>query len=170
MGLLELFKFETVEDKKNFSSLHEKVSDYFPNGNEREIIIATCVAGLLSRVAYVDLEITEGEVKKMKEVLQEWTKLSEGSIIAIREMAISEMKELCGLENHLYVYPLNDVLDKKEKNEILSALFAISAADGSVSSMESEEIRTICKGLKLPHDHYIAARATVAEKLAALKK
>jgi uncharacterized tellurite resistance protein B-like protein len=116
MGLVSLFKFNTPEEYQTFSNLHSKVKTHFPNSSEREIIIATCVAGLCARVAYVDLDVSAEEVSKMQEVLKAWTRMPEDSVEALGDMAIEEMKELSGLENHLYSIPLNDVLDKREKS------------------------------------------------------
>ncbi len=169
MALVDLFKFRSTEQKIQFSSLHHKVEKYFPSSNEREVIIATCIAGLCARVAYVDLDISREEIETLKDILSKWTRLSEESIECIGNMAVEEMKELSGLENHLYATPLNDVLDKREKLEVLVALFALSAADGVVSNLESEEIRLIAKSLCISDQHFIAARATVAKSLGALK-
>jgi uncharacterized tellurite resistance protein B-like protein len=169
MALIDLFKFKNDEDKQEFSSLHEKILTYFPDANEREVIISTCIAGLCARVAYVDLDITDDEVGQLKKTLTDWTRLSDKNIEHIGEMAIAEMKSLSGLENHLYVLPLNDVLDKREKVEVLVALFALAASDGEVSNEESEEIRLISHGLRLNDQYFLAARATVLKKLKALK-
>ncbi len=169
MALVDLFKFQKTEDKTVFSSLHHRVKKYFSDSSERDIVIATCVAGLCARVAYVDLDITKEEIEKLKSILSNWTRLPEKSINSICNMAVEEMNELSGLENHLYSTPLNDVLDKREKIELLVALFALSASDGSVSNMESEEIRLIAKSLCLNDQYFNAARSTVAQKLAALQ-
>ncbi len=169
MALIDLFKFKNDECKQQYSSLHHKIEKYFPNSNEREVIIATCVAGLCARVAYVDLDITDDEIRKLKEILRDWTRISPESIESIGNLAVDEMKELSGLENHLYATPLNDVLDKREKVEVLVALFALSAADGTVSNNESEEIRLVSKSLQLNDQFFTAARATVLKKLGALK-
>lgn len=170
MALVDLFKFNTPEAKEQYSSLHYKVEKYFPDCNEREIIIATCVAGLCARVAYVDLDITDDEVDKLISVLKDWTRMPENSVKNIGNMAVEEMKELSGLENHLYATPLNDVLDKREKLELLTALFALAAADGSVSNKESEEIRLITRALQMNDQYFAAARSTVIDKLGALQK
>ena len=47
-------------------------------------------------------------------------------------------------------------------------LFVIAASDGNVAAIESEEIRVISKGLELTNQHFLAARAEVADFLKAL--
>ncbi|MBL7665135.1 MAG: TerB family tellurite resistance protein [Bacteriovoracaceae bacterium] len=170
MGLVDLFKFGNESEKKKFHSLYEKAKGYFPDCNEREIIISTCIAGLCARVAYVDMKIGQDEAEQLKKTLKDWTRLADKNIDYLGAMAIEQVKDFCGMENHLYSGPLNDILDKREKVELLVALFALSAADGAVSNYESEEIRLIAKSLRLNDQYYLAARATVLKKLQALKK
>ena len=48
-------------------------------------------------------------------------------------------------------------------------LFSVAASDGNADNLESEEIRTISKGLGLEHKHFVAARMSVKEYLGSLK-
>lgn len=168
MAFWDTFKQEKNKNS-NLSRLHQKISELLPNHSENDLIKVACIAGLLARIAYVDLKIEKGEVETMKTALKEWSNLDELMVEAIVNLSVDEIKDLAGLENHKYCHPLNDILDNDEKFKLLTSLFAVAAGDGSVESMESEEIRVITKGLLLEHKHYIAARATVLEKLKALK-
>ena len=85
--------------------------------------------------------------------------------IIISELAISDIKELSGVENYTYTEVLSQILDKNDSYGILEVLFELAASDGGVSEKESEEIRIICRGLKLEHKHFISARATVLQYL-----
>ena len=58
----------------------------------------------------------------------------------------------------------------KDRYSLLKALFSIAASDGSVDESESEEIRVICMGLRLQHQDFISARASVLDKIRALRK
>ena len=105
----------------------------------------------------------------MEKALKEWTTFSDEEIKSIVEISIEHIKELAGLENHLYVYRLKEVLDRDTRFSVVESLFAIAASDGVVENVESEEIRIIVKGFDLSDKHFLVARAKVSDKLKALK-
>ena len=170
MTFWDIFKNKNISSTSRLSGLHEKLSSELPNAAEDELIEIACIAGLLARVAYVDFDIDTREIYSMKNILLEWTDLPDKDIDAIVHLAIEEIKELAGLENHKYCHPLNDILSNDQKYGLLKALFAVAASDHHVEQIENEEIRVICRGLRLQHNYYVSARASVLEKLGALKK
>ena len=168
MGFWDIFNKE--ESNNQFESrLHKKIADYLPNTDENEHILIACISGLMARVAYVDFHLHENEEAIIADSLKTWTKLTEVEIQAVKKIAIEEIKELAGLENHKYCHPLNDILNQDQRFELLEALFAVAASDGEVESKENEEIRIIAKGLLLEQKYFISARATVVEYLKTLK-
>jgi uncharacterized tellurite resistance protein B-like protein len=58
----------------------------------------------------------------------------------------------------------------EQKRGILDCLFAVSAADDTISGAEESEIRRIAAELDLTHADFIAARAGYLEYVAVLKK
>ncbi|MBL6991074.1 MAG: TerB family tellurite resistance protein [Bacteriovoracaceae bacterium] len=155
-------------DSEKLSRLHQKISKILPNQSDAELVKVACLAGLLARMAYVDLKIHDSEKKALVTALENWTSLSKEKINTIAELAIEEVLDLVGMENYKYCHPLNEVLNNDEKYAVLVSLFTMAASDGSVDNIESEEIRVITEGLRLEHKHYISARATVLSKLKAL--
>lgn len=169
MGFWDILKSQPF--KKDFlSRLHEKISSQLQTGEEEEITKIACIAGLFARVAYADMKIQTAEIEAMQQALSKWSHLSEEEVQIISHLAIEEMIELSGLENHKYTAPLNDLMDENERYEILESLFSIAASDGNAEHIEAEEIRLITQGLKLTPRHFTSARATVMEYLGALKK
>ncbi len=159
----------TARHKEFASRLHQRVGSLLPNQSEENQLKLACLAGLFARVAYADMEITSGEQERMESILREWSDLSETEVQAVAELACKEVVELCGLENTRYCHPLADLMSTSQRVSVLTALFAVAAADGSVEHLESEEIRNVAKGLLLEHKHYVSCRATVIDKLKLLK-
>jgi uncharacterized tellurite resistance protein B-like protein len=157
------------QTQKIAGRLQNKVEEILPQASEQEILTATCVAGLLVRVAYADLKISESEQQKITESLAKWTGLDKNLATAIAEIAKVEMEDLSGVENHLYCDPLNNYLSQTERSELLKCLFLVAASDGDVEAIETEEIRQITRGLNLEHQHFVAAKMTVAQSLKALR-
>lgn len=170
MSFWDIFKNDTTADASSQSGLYQKIKSLLPESSEKDLVIISCLAGLLSRVAYSDLEISSIEKNKIIQVLEKKTHLNPETSKIVGELAFNEIKQLSGTENHKYCYPLNEYLSQDQKYSILLALFSIAASDGITEEDESEEIRLICKGLLLEHKHYISARASVVESLKVLKK
>jgi uncharacterized tellurite resistance protein B-like protein len=169
MGLFDFFKGESNTQVTKYSKLHNQLKSEFPNLSEKELVISGCIAGLLARVAYVDFKLDSAEVDQIKKSLSTWKLNDTLNTNDLAQMAINHIQEMAGLENHLYVHPLNDHLNKEEKHKVVQSLFMLAASDGEVESVECEEIRLITKGLELSNQHFISARAEVIEFLKALK-
>jgi uncharacterized tellurite resistance protein B-like protein len=170
MAFWDIFKSNSnTDESSNLGRLHQKIQELLPETEEQKHILVACSAGLLARVAYTDMEIHENEVKDIKSSLEQWTDLSTDEAAAVTSLAISEIKDLAGLENHKYCRPLNDILSTEQKYGFLKSLFAIAASDGNVDNNEAEEIRVIATGLLLEHKHFVSAKATILDKLGALK-
>lgn len=151
------------------TSLHEKIRELFPNAAEDQLTEVACIAGLLARIALVDMHLHENEQEHIRQVLSQWTDFSPEEIESIASIAISELQQLAGFENHLYVYHLKPLLDVKARYQVVQALFALAASDGEVDNFESEEIRIVARGLDLDQRYFLSARAEVAQYLKALK-
>lgn len=171
MSFWDFFKFDQGDATKNhYNRLHERLEAHLPpESSEKDQAIMACLAGLLARVAYIDLKIECAEKSAMANILKKFTDFNQKTIQIAVETASDEMTDLAGIENHLYCTPLNDLLTQEERYHVLESLFAFAASDGVACAQESEEIRIIAKSLQLTHQHFLAARATVIENLANLK-
>jgi uncharacterized tellurite resistance protein B-like protein len=172
MGLWSAFK-ESLNAKKSaeFSSrLHEKIAHHFSERDENFQVKAACLSGMMARIAFADLKIEEAEKESIISALKEGMELTTEEATTLTDLCLEEVKDLAGVENHLYCLPLRESLSEQERYQILITLFKIAAADGNVENLEGEEIRNISKGLLLEHKHFISARSTVLEYLGSLKK
>lgn len=167
MSFWDIFTGKT--ESKSISKLQSSILEKFPSYSEEKRILLTCLAGLCARVAYVDFEICPKEKDATVASLKKWMELNNQEAEFVATHALDEVKELSGIEPRKYCTALNDFLDNTQKLHVLETLFQVSAADGNVEQHESEEIRIITTGLLLEHKHFIAARATVAEYIGALK-
>lgn len=168
MGLFDFFKQEDKAEIQKYSGLYEKLAQEYPEIEEEKLVIISCIAGLMARVAYVDFDLDPNEVKKMKELISSWDSHIHFDHEITTNMALKYVKEMAGIDNHLLVHPLKEHLSSDERYQVLQTLFLIAASDGNVAGIESEEIRIIAKGLELSNQHFLAARAEVAEFLNAL--
>ena len=162
--------FPNNEPRQENSTLEQKLNSQFPEMDHEQLAITASIAGLLGRVAYVDMNIHESEVTFMKKALKEECELNDQQVETIAKITVEDINELAGIENHFYTAVLKEALSESERFNILKCLFAMAASDDNASNEESEEIRTIAHGLALGHKHFVSAKSTVKEKLGALKK
>ena len=167
MAIWDIFK--NAPNKNYFNTLHQKLHKTFPEDDEEQLLQSACIAGLLASVAYVDFDIHANEQSLMENALIHWMDYPENKAQMIANLAISDIKELAGVENYTYSEALANLLDKDDCYELLEVLFELAASDGGVTEKESQEIRIISKGLKLDHRHFIAARAAVVTRLESLR-
>ena len=74
MGLLDFFKNEDQAEVKKYSGLYDQLSQEYQQISEKDLVVLSCIAGLMARVAYVDFDLHDNEVKKMKELIKSWNK------------------------------------------------------------------------------------------------
>ncbi len=127
-------------------------------------------AYILSRVARADLTISPEETRVMEGILLEQAGLPEAQVILVVQMAKTQSILFGGTENYVVTREFNRLATREQKMALLECLFAVSAADESISTTESNEVRKISRELKLEHPDYIAARSAYRDYLAVLKK
>ncbi|MFQ5718650.1 MAG: TerB family tellurite resistance protein [Acidobacteriota bacterium] len=127
-------------------------------------------AYILGRVAHADLDISAAETHAMERVMIERAGLPEDQAILVVQIAKSQNLLFGSTENYLVTREFSRLASREQKRALIDCLFAVSAADETVSTVEDNEIRVICQELKLDHDDFIAARTAYRDQLAVLKK
>lgn len=159
-------KEKEPEETESIRKITEKLASLDPAIAKYHALFA-CI---LSRVAHVDFDISEEETKKMEEILVKLGHLSPDLSILVTEIAKCQNKLLGGVENFLLTREFLKTSTREQCEELLECLFAVAAADESVTTLESNEIRQIAAELKLEHKDYIAVRSRYREHLEVLKK
>jgi uncharacterized tellurite resistance protein B-like protein len=127
-------------------------------------------AYILSRVSHADLNISEKETAAMERIVMELGHLPEEQAVLVVQMAKTQSRLFGGTENFLVTREFTRLASHEQKLALLDCLFAVSAADLTVSTAEEAEIKKVVSELKLSHDDYIAARLHYRDYLAVLKK
>ncbi len=127
-------------------------------------------AYLLSRVAQADRSISPEETREMRRIVMDKGGLSPDHAALVVEIAKNQTTLFGGTENFLVGREFDRIATHEQKIALLHCLYAVCAADKSVSSTEDHEIRTVARELKLSHAEYIQVRLAYREYLAVLKK
>ena len=112
MNFLKFFGNNYNEHETRYNDLFKELSKTFPDLEERELVIASCISGLLARVAYVDFHLDPKEVEEMDNLIQGFDFNLNIDSAVLANMAITHIKDMAGLDNHLYVHPLREILSQ----------------------------------------------------------
>lgn len=126
-------------------------------------------AYVLSRVARADMHISNAETIKMEQLIATLSGLPEEQVILVVQIAKSQATIFGGTENFLVTEEFKKLATHEQKLSLLNCLFAVSAADESISSVEEREIRLIADELQLTHSEFIRARLRYRRFLDVLK-
>jgi uncharacterized tellurite resistance protein B-like protein len=126
-------------------------------------------AYILCRVARTDLAISGEEAEAMERIVMERAGLTEEQAVVVLQIAKTQEKLFGSTENYLVTREFNKLATREQKVALLDCLFAVSAADESISTAEDNEVVRIATELQLPRDEVTAARGRYREYLAVLK-
>lgn len=126
-------------------------------------------AYLLSRAAGADLHISDEETRLMERIVAMEGGLPQEQALLVVQMAKTQHKLFGGTENFLVTREFERLATRDQKLALLECLFAVTAADENITSMEDKVVKQVSSELRLEHDDYIAARSRFKEHLAVLK-
>ena len=126
-------------------------------------------AFVLSRVAGADLDISAEEIRAMEKIVMERMGLAEELAVLVVDIARRQNILFGGTDNFLVTRELKASATAEEKEALLHCLFAVSAADDSISSAEENTIAQIASELGVEHRVMLEIRAVYRDKRAVLK-
>lgn len=172
MGILETLGLKTrepVASSKADTETVRKIAAALDRLEPERARFVAAFAFLLSRVAFADLEISPEETAEMERIVQEKGGLPEEQAVIVVQMAKTQSVLFGGVENFLVTREFKDIASREDKLALLHCLFAVSAADRSISTAEETTIRKIASELMLDHADYVDVKGEYREFLATLK-
>jgi uncharacterized tellurite resistance protein B-like protein len=129
-----------------------------------------CFAYILTRPARADHEVTDAEATRMRRIIVERTGVTEDQAATIVLVAREAARRSGGTEDYLITREFERLATRDEKLQLLDALFAVSAADESILTVEDNEVRRVASELKLEHGDYITIRRKHLEHLEVFRR
>ena len=126
-------------------------------------------AYVLARIANADLKIDDSETGEMERSLSTRSGLSEGEVALAVEIAKSQARMLGGTENYIVTREFRAISTREQREQLLQCLYAVAAADGTISNVESAEIASIADELGFTRPEANALRSQYRDKLAVLR-
>ena len=100
----------------------------------------------------------------METIVRRLGHLPEEQAVLAVQIAKSQARLFGGTENFLVSREFNELASREQKEELLDCLFAVSAADDSISSVEEAQIRQIASELGFTHREFVDARSAYSDQ------
>jgi uncharacterized tellurite resistance protein B-like protein len=126
-------------------------------------------AYVLARVAHADLEVDESEVAEMERIVRDIAHLSPSEAALVVQIAKAQAQHLGGTENYVVTREFRRTATAEQRAELLECIYAVAAADGSISGQETGEIQRIAEELGFTRAEANALRGAYRDKLSVLR-
>jgi uncharacterized tellurite resistance protein B-like protein len=126
-------------------------------------------AFILARVAHADLDISEEETRRMEQILLGLGHLPVEQAVLAVQIAKAQHRLAGGTESFLVTREFKEVATREQCRELLDCLFAVSAADDSISAPEEAQIRQIASELGFALGEMVEIRSAWSHKRDVLK-
>jgi uncharacterized tellurite resistance protein B-like protein len=126
-------------------------------------------AYVLARVANADLDIDDAETAEMERSVHAVAELGDAEAALVVQIAQSQARLLGGTENYVVTREFRKISTPSQRGKLLQCLYAVAAADGTISTDESREIATIGEELGFTRAEINSLRGAYRDKLAEFK-
>lgn len=127
-------------------------------------------AYILSRVARADHDVSESESALMGRLVAEHGNLPPDQAALVVRIATTQTMRHGGTEDFIVTREFGSIASRDQKLALLHCLFAVSASDSSIRTIEDNEIRRIASELKLEHADFINVRSAHIGHLEVLRE
>ena len=173
MSLLKLLGFQGADDGPDPPGSTETVRRIVGELEALEPARARFIAAfayILGRVAHADQHVSGEETAEMETIVRRLGHLPEDQAVLVVQIAKAQARLFGGTENFLVTREFNELASREQKEELLDCLFAVSAADDSISSLEEAQIRQIASELGFPHREFVDARAGYSDQREVMRR
>jgi uncharacterized tellurite resistance protein B-like protein len=171
MSILDLLGFRRAasrEETGDTETVRKIIRELESLPPERARYVAA-FAFILARVANADLEISEEETRRMEQILQGLGNLPMEQAVLAVQIAKAQHRLAGGTESFLVTRELKEIATREQCRELLDCLFAVSAADDSISAPEEAQIRQIASELGFTLGELVEIRSAWSHKRDVLK-
>jgi len=158
------------EDRRNPAAreVARLLDVHMPDADDETRRLVAALAGLLACVAYADREYEPSEQAHIREELGHVHGLNAAGVDAICALLDAEIVELASGNTQNYTRDLRELAALGTRREILEVLVDLAAADGAVTTEETNLLRRATTAMGLEDGDYLAAQARHRERLSVL--
>jgi len=173
-GLLSLLRFLGVGSSKTKAEGEtdtvRRIAAQLDRLDPGEAKYLAAFAYVLARIAHADLDIDATETAEMELRAKTVASLSEAEAALVVQIAVTQARLLGGTENYVVTREFRNISTKEQRAKLVECLYAVAAADGTISAAESSEIASIGEELGFTRAEVNSLRAHYREMLAEFQR
>jgi len=131
--------------------------------------LAAAFAYLLARVAGADLRTDEKERAAMAERLEVFGEIDADQARILADTAVRAADLHGASDDHLVTRAFRDMTEQDERLRLLRCLYAVAAADETISNVEDNEIFEVATAIGVSRSDVIALRSKWTKYLGSMK-
>lgn len=155
------------EADPNYSTDIEAIENKLTHLPEPQAKYLASFALLLARVAHIDFNVSDGEKKRIAEILRKDSHLTAEHAEIVLSIALSRVAKQ-SVEEHIVIRHINSEASRDQKKDVIRALFHV-ASESDISEQESEEIFLIAKGMNFSRQEFLELRNEFRDHLSLFK-
>ena len=166
MGLFDWLLSGDASPETGSPDVVQRIADLLDGFEPAQAQYLGAFAYLLGRVANIDDALPQTEVGAMRALVAREGGVDASAAQAVVASAQALSRAERGTEDFRVAQEFNRMATEEQKLGLVRCLFAVAAADASVSLSEDNEIRRITQELGISHEGFIKARLDVRQHLA----
>lgn len=139
-----------------------------PEADAETVRIVASITGLLGHIAFSDHDYAPSEAAVVRRELERVNGLSKTGVDAILKAFGEHMHDVAACDSTRCARDLKELCTREFRVEILGLLLEVAAADGTITTLETNALRQAAMALGLTQDDYVAAQSKHKDKLAVL--
>lgn len=168
MSILRLLGFASVRESDEPETLRQ-IADRLEALPRDQAVRLAAFAYVLARVAHADLRIDDAECAAMERIVAEEGGLDAETARLAVEVAKGRARRSGGTDDYLVTREYRRLASREERVQLLHCLFAVAAADETISSAESQQIVQIGEELGFDRSEVLALRGAWRPHVGALR-
>jgi uncharacterized tellurite resistance protein B-like protein len=159
----------TTEPDEAPSELLGTIRKHLPGADEETVRVVAALAGLLAAVAYADREYSDTEEAEVRASLGRVHGMTSTGADAVCDALKRTLVSHVAVEVPRCTRTLRELGDVELRREVLDALVDLAAADGRITTPETNLLRQVTTALGLSQSDYNASQERHRERLSVLK-
>ena len=171
MGLLRFLGIgESIDEGRRETETVRRIAAELERLPAEQAKYLAAFAYVLARIANADLRIDESETSEMQTIVERIAHLQPSEATLVVEIAKSQARTLGGTQDYVVTRQFRSASTREQRGELLQCLYAVAAADGTISSEESAEIVKIGEELGFTRPEATSLRSHYRDKLAEFQR
>jgi uncharacterized tellurite resistance protein B-like protein len=159
----------TAEPEKAPPDLVVTIQRHLPSADDETVRVVAALAGLLAAVAYADRSYSDAEEAEVRAALARVHGMTEAGVDAVCDTLKRTLVSHTAVEVPRATRTLRELGDTELRREVLDALVDLAAADGHITTPETNLLRQVTTALGLSQGDYNASQERHRERLSVLK-